>query len=217
MKKRFIAAIALVAAVVGLSFIPTVRNFTGMVFLQATEKTELRVSADTLYLNGTITSKTPQQLISVFEENPGISTVVMQNVPGSIDDDANLEASRWLAAKGLTFVLEPTSEIASGGTDMFLAGKVRLVSPRARIGVHAWGGDKSATSYPDDAAEHRPYIDYYMSLGWSEQEAKDFYFFTIRSAPDTGMHWMTPDEITKYRVATEIVDTTSIGGTQSDD
>lgn len=215
MKKWLIALVAVAAVFVGLLFIPAVRNFAEMAFLQATEKTELRVSADTLYMNGTITSKTPQQLISIFEEHSGISTVVMQNVPGSIDDDANLEASRWLAAKGLTFVLEPTSEIASGGTDMFLAGKVRLVSPSAKIGVHAWGGEKSATAYPDDSPEHLPYIDYYKSLGWTEQEAKDFYFFTIRSAPDTGMHWMTPAEITKYRIATKVVNDKQVATSSS--
>lgn len=203
MKRWFIAFAAVAAVLIGLLPIPVVRSVAEVVLLQATAKTELQVSEDTLYMNGTVTSKTPQQLIDVFEQHPGISTVVMQNVPGSIDDDANLKASRWLAAKGLTFRLEPTSEISSGGTDMFLAGKIRIVSPGAKIGVHAWRGVKPATAYPDDSPEHLPYINYYKSLGWTEQEAKDFYFFTIRSAPDTDIHWMTPAEITKYRVATQ--------------
>lgn len=204
MKKWIVVVLVGLGLLVGLYSVPVVRLWVENAVLQMTESTELRVDGDTLYMNGTITSATPQQLKDTFSEHPGISTLVMQQVAGSIDDDANLEASRWLAKKQLTFRLEPSSEIASGGTDMFLAGKERFVADGARVGVHAWGGDKTASDYPEDAAEHKPYISYYMSLGWPRAAAEKFYFFTIKSALANGMHWMTNEELLQYGVATSI-------------
>jgi hypothetical protein len=33
----------------------------------------------------------------------------------------------------------------------------------------------------------------------SQQEAEDFYYFTIYAAPHNDVHWMTEDELVKYK------------------
>lgn len=65
------------------------------------------------------------------------------------------------------------------------------------IGVHSWateddnGNPISATDYPVGHVEHLPYINYYVDVVFTQQEAEDFYYFTINAAAPENMHYMT--------------------------
>ncbi len=80
-------------------------------------------------------------------------------------------------------------EIASGGVDLFLASVKRTIGKNVKIGVHSWDEDGSqATDYPRESKEHQKY-----------KEAEDFYYFTINSATAEGIHYMTEEEMNKYK------------------
>jgi len=67
--------------------------------------------------------------------------------------------------------------------------------------VHSWSdGVNEATDFPVGDVNHLPYIDYYTSVGFSQQEAEDFYYFTINAAPAADIHWMTESEISEYGI-----------------
>ena len=149
-------------------------------FLNLILTTQLEVNGDTLYMNGTINSKTPNQIKEIFEENPDIEMIVMEDVPGSIDDDANLEIATWISKQDIHIHLNSDSEIASGGTDFFLAGSKRTIDDGAMIGVHSWSdGDREASELSKDDSAHQPYIDYYIDVGFTSEDADNFNFFTI--------------------------------------
>lgn len=94
-------------------------------------------------------------------------------------------------------------DIASGGVDFFLAGIQRIKGANSRIGVHSWTGDgEKATDFPEGHEYHLPYIDYYVSVGFTQQQAKDFYYSTINAAPASDIHWMTDEEIKRYKILT---------------
>jgi len=57
--------------------------------------------------------------------------------------------------------------------------------------------------FPKSSDEHRANIKYYEDLGYSAEWAKDFYFFTIYAAPANNIHWMTEEEISKYKIFTD--------------
>ena len=176
-----------------------------IIWLNMTTQTHLRVENNTLFMSGLINSKTPQQLIDVFEQHPNIAIVVMEEVDGSADDTANLKAATWISKKDLTFILYPDSLIASGGTDFFLAGKDRMVAPGAKVGVHSWqAGDITATDVPAGDILHQPYIDYYIAIGWTQEQAEKFYYFTINAAPADDIFWMTPEQIQEYDISTMV-------------
>ena len=89
--------------------------------------------------------------------------------------------------------------VASGGTDMFLAGTKRGVHPTARLGVHSWSdGEKGGDQYPEDHPDHKKYLEYYKEM----KIPTDFYWYTLKAAPAEGIHWMTPSEIEKYQIIT---------------
>lgn len=192
--KKFLIAFAFTIAIV----------FVYVQVVGSDEATIFKVKNNVLYMDGLITSDTPQQLVEVFKNNPNITQLVMQTVEGSMDDEANLQAATWISKKQLTFILKSDSLIASGGTDFFLAGKIRIIKKGAKIGVHSWAGDNEvATDFPVGHAYHQPYIDYYIAIGWSDDAAKKFYYFTINAAPADSIYWMTEKELKDYSIVSK--------------
>ena len=104
---------------------------------------------------------------------------------------------------GFDTELLSTSNIASGGVDFFLAGNRRTVASGAIIGVHSWGTDGEngvvAAQLPRDHPDHRPYIEFYQHI--KQFEATEFYFFTLNAASAEDIHNMTPEEITRWKMA----------------
>ncbi len=69
------------------------------------------------------------------------------------------------------------------------------------IGVHSWSdGANEATDFPRDSEVHLFFIDYYQDIGMTEQEAEEFYFFTINAASADDIHWMTDNEIARFQI-----------------
>ena len=170
------------------------------------EKVSFRVSAslDTAIMNGVIDEQAIDSFKDLQKKYPNLTTIVMEDVPGSADDEANLRLSRMIYDAKLNTHLPEDGHVASGGTDFFLAGRRRTSENSAKIGVHSWSdGDKQAIDYPRDSPEHQKYFDYYTYIGKTLQEAKDFYFFTIDVAPANKIHYMTSVEIKKYKVLTD--------------
>ncbi|MEM7456469.1 MAG: hypothetical protein AAF456_19140 [Planctomycetota bacterium] len=155
------------------------------------------VDGDVAMMNGVINSNTPAAVLQLIHEHPEIGTIQMENVPGSVDDEANLRASRYVRKFGFNTLITADSSIASGGTDFFLAGRNRSVEHGARIGIHSWGGvGVSGAEVPRNDPQHRLYLDYYEEMGIPAE----FYWRTLEAAPVSGIHWMTEDEIQRFGV-----------------
>lgn len=154
----------------------------------------------TVIMNGTIGGRTENQFDKLIKDHPNVNTLILENCPGSKNDDENLRVSKKIYDYKINTMLRSDSEIASGAVDLFLAGNKRSYEPGAKVGVHSWSGQgKEATDFPEDHEEHKKYINYYKSVGMTDQEAKDFYFFTINSASAKDIHWMTPEELELYQ------------------
>ncbi|WP_170419028.1 alpha/beta hydrolase [Ruegeria atlantica] len=154
---------------------------------------------DEIIVSGAIDHTT----LSAFEEitaaNPGIKTLVLQNIEGSVDDDANVVFSRVVRAEGFDTVVPSDGLVASGGTDLFLAGNRRTLEPGACVGVHSWGGGGYvAANLPEDHPEHDRYLNYFEDIGVDPA----FYWFTLDAAPEDGMHWMSAEEANRFNLAT---------------
>lgn len=158
-----------------------------------------QIGKDTIYMKGVIYSNTLDDIQEVLEANPDITTLVMEDVPGSIDDEINLMASLEIRKHNINTYIPKDGMVASGGTDMFLAGKKRAVHFTARLGVHSWAGiDSVALDYPRNHIEHKKYLDYYSEM----DIPTDFYWYTLEAASADDIHWMSPEEIKKYEIVT---------------
>lgn len=149
---------------------------------------------------GVINSSTPEDVRELIRDHPEVTTIVMVDVPGSIDDEANLEASLLVREAGLNTHLNADGAVASGGVDFYLAGVERTFEPGASFGVHSWadGAGTEGKDVPRDDPQHLLYLDYYDQVGI----AKEFYWFTLEAAPADGIYIMTPEDLATYGFST---------------
>ena len=154
-----------------------------------------------MIMTGYIDETVILKLLRVVTKNPDITTIIMQDVCGSEDSVATIEAARMVRLLGLNTVVAADSYIASGGTDFFLAGVNRKVESGAMIGVHAWGGEgyEDAAKLPKNHPDHEIFLDYYEDIGIPT----DFYWYTLLAAPAEDIHWMTLKEQKKFKVFTQ--------------
>lgn len=201
-KANIIILGVMVVIIVALIFNPQLKMIAYSVFINSIKVTEFNVDGDKLYMNGEINSKTPKQLKEIITENPKIKTIVMLEVPGSNDDEANFPMARWVREHGLNTHLAKDSMVASGGTDFFLAGYKRTMEDGAKIGVHSWldvGTGKEAKDIPKEHPDHEMNRKYIEDMLLRD----DFYWYTIYSAPADDIYFMTNEEILKYNLVTE--------------
>jgi len=168
------------------------------------------VEGDRIIAVGEIDGTSLDKFEDLVDINPELTTLVLKHVGGSVDDEANVEFSRFVRDLGFTTVVPVDGLVASGGTDLFLAGATRVIENGACVGVHSWAADDfTATDLPYTSGEHDRYLDYYDDIGID----LDFYWFTIEAAPATGMHWMNAMEVGQYDVATTSVTSLSAAPT----
>ncbi|MEL6642022.1 MAG: hypothetical protein AAFP98_12055, partial [Pseudomonadota bacterium] len=161
MKKILGIGLALVALLTGCVLSGGAQT-AQVLLLNMVETTEFTPDGELLFMNGEINTKTRNQFDAVIADNPGITTLVACEVPGSLDDDTMIPLSYRVRELGLATYLTADSMVASGGTDLFLAGTARLMEAGAEIGVHSWSdGTNDAADFPKTAPEHeanRKYI-----------------------------------------------------------
>lgn len=156
---------------------------------------------DKLVMTGAIMDSTPGRLEAALSANSGVREIIMKYVPGSDGDDGWTETARLVRHHQLTTTVPADGMIASGGTDLFLAGVNRKIEHGACIGIHAWDDDElpqgmTALDLPADHEEHQIYLEYYKSIGIDPA----FYWYTLEIADAQSMHWMHRDEFYDFQI-----------------
>ncbi|WP_104026819.1 hypothetical protein [Vibrio jasicida] len=155
------------------------------------------VKGDIAELQGVICQGSPKAFEQMMAKHSNVKQLKFISIDGSVDDESNLELAYQVRAKQLDSHIASSGQIASGGTDLFLAGVNRTIESGATIGVHSWATeDQVATDFPVGHKYHQPYIDYYKKIGLPDPEG--FYYFTINAASAQNIHNMSEQEITKY-------------------
>jgi len=174
-----------------------------VIALNQVETTDFEVRGNELWMNGEINSRTHQQFTEIMNQNPQVTTLVEQVVPGSLDDDTMIEMAYDVRRRGLNTRLVASSAVDSGGVDLFLAGVRRTMAAGAHVGVHSWSdGLRDGADYPPDAPEHQQNRVYVEDMLGSDE----FYWFTLYAAPSDGIHSMTVEEILEFGLVTAPID-----------
>lgn len=159
-----------------------------------------KVRGEEAYVNGVLGKKAHKAFLEMVETYPKVKTLVLQQVPGSINDDWNVKTCLEVRKRGLNTAVEANSIIESGGVDLFIAGVERYGEEGAQIGVHSWRTlTKDGIEFPSDHKEHDVFYDYFKAI----DRDTSFYWFTLRVAPADSMHYMTKEEIDRYDLVTE--------------
>lgn len=159
------------------------------------------IDEETVEMEGEISSSTLADFNELLAAYPNIARIEIIECGGSSNDEINLKVSKKVHDSGIHTHLLDDGMIASGGVDFFLAGVKRTIGQHTQIGVHSWSdGQREAKDFPVDHRNHQPYIQYYLSIGFTKKQAEQFYYFTINAAPAESMHWMTENEIEQYNM-----------------
>lgn len=155
---------------------------------------------EALRLSGVIDARALSAFDVAIDTHPGTTRLIFDFVPGSMDDESNLELARRVRARGLETYVPGDGLVASGGTDLFLAGTARQLAPGACVGVHTWGDETVGIGleFPKDDPVHQPYLDYYAEIGIDAA----FYWFTLEAAGPDESHWMTAAELAEHGMTT---------------
>ena len=169
------------------------------------QSAQFNVVGTQAFMNGVIDGQTPARVQNLIINNPGVTEIVLQQCPGSADDDSNIAAARLVRAAGLNTRTEPSSFIASGAVDFFLAGVQRTADPASQVHVHTWvGGDGTlGRDLARNDCQHALFVAYYQQMGLADPEG--FYFYTLQfgQAPDgLPTHNMTAQERAQYGIST---------------
>ncbi|EAS40721.1 hypothetical protein [Photobacterium profundum] len=207
-KLTFITIAAISSLLVGCnSSSSTVRPQLDQVFrsicaipMQGDTPLMFTVEEDTAKVSGVVCDGSPAAFSKMLAAHTNLKVLSLVNIDGSADDNANLQLGRLIRKSKMTTSIGEAGHIASGGTDLFLAGTKRKWTEGARIGVHSWSdGVNDGSNYPISSPEHKPYLDYYKEMGIPVS----FYWFTLNAASASEMHYMTNDEIKQYGMVTE--------------
>ncbi len=138
------------------------------------------IDRSTVEMIGTVDSATPRQFARMLAAHPALTTIIMRDCPGSIDEAANLALARALRRAGLSTHVPADGSVRSGAVELWMAGAQRTAAPGAEFGVHSWRDEtgREARDYAMSDPVHREYLDYYREMGMDDARARQFYALT---------------------------------------
>lgn len=176
----------------------------------AYEDVTVQKNGKTLDVTGVIDADTVETISVALADSPEITTLRLVNVPGSADDEASLNALVALVKDNNLATRVPANGlVASGGTDMAVMSKNRVIEKGACVGVHSWAignlfGFDSGADLPRSDEAHDLYLDFYETVN----VPASFYWFTLEAASPEGMHWMSAKEINRFNLSKVRLDET---------
>jgi hypothetical protein len=168
---------------------------------------EVRMDGDNILLNGWIGLQTYAQLRDIQALSSEPKTVVFEKVDGTFSYSATAYTGRLIRDSGWSTYARHDSEVFSGGVDLFLSGRRRIVERGADFGVHpgcCYAG-REGGELPDDHRYHRQLVDYSNEMLGTPAGA-DFHRFTDQVVPHDKFRLMADEDLLQWGVATEIVE-----------
>jgi hypothetical protein len=162
-----------------------------------------------LHMNGSIFPQTVSHFHAATLGKSQLKTLVLHDIPGSVDDDAALRLYRAIRQRGLNTHVPADGVVSSGGVDLFCAGVHRTAESGSLLLVHPWEDDRlgRGDQVPLSNPIHDFYRNYYAEMGIG----KGFYELTLFAPPTTGlrgktgysdMYNLTTSDRVRFRIVT---------------
>lgn len=145
---------------------------------------------------GPTDSASPDQFDAMLRDFPALRQIDMLEAPGTSNDIANLAVGRRIRAAGIATHVPHGGSVRSGAVELFLAGATRTMADSAQFAVHSWldNHGREADDFAPDHPAHRLYLDYYVEMGMTEVQAREFYAMT-NSVPHESALWLGASEM----------------------
>lgn len=171
----------------------------GLVWMASSGAASFRVDGTRLIVSGTLTLSSTERIDSLIEQNPGITTIVLEDIDRDSDSTPIVQKGALIRVLGLDTELAPGVTLAGDAVYLFLAGVERRMGEGAELLVSDWQTPVGpASALPADHPAHterRRYVD--AMLG-----GPGFYGFMINAAPVGEGHRVGPSEVAEYGLVT---------------
>lgn len=165
------------------------------------------VVGSSAYVDGVSDGRSEGAVRALLRDHPQVDRLIFRDMPGTRDVTSNDRLARSIRNAGLTTQLTPSSRIASGAVDLFIAGETRIGACGAMVGVHAWGTDgydaqdvkAGAMTWDTHRATSRRFL---SDMGINP----DFYDFRTDAAGSDDIHWMSAAEQNQWGLTTQPLD-----------
>ncbi len=157
---------------------------------------EVKNNGTVARLYGQIDDTIELKTVQLLQDHPNLKTVELVYVPGSHHDENNHKAWRILRAMWINTLIKRFGFVASGGTDLLMAGKERVIKDWAQIWVHAWTSPTNPESWTLSTTHsaHNEYVSYFQDM-WIDT---NLYRWTLQNTRPESIHWLTQQELTNY-------------------
>ncbi len=163
---------------------------------------QFKVDGDSAIVSGDLGTQSYIQVQNLINDYPNVNTLVLQDISGSVNDDINLYTGRLIRNAEMTTLVPADGAIYSGGVDLFVAGYKRIYTKGGKVGVHSWCcvNGKAADELSKDDPAHGAQLAFVSEM-LGKELGPDFYFFTLKAAPQDSFHVMTQAELDKYLIS----------------
>jgi len=150
--------------------------------------------------DGTIDAESQANLEEMLELYSSVEEIQFENVTGIGTSTNAFAMADLIRSNNINTSVTESGEISQLATYVFLGGEKRTRQGNGKIGVSSWltNDGTEASSLDEDNAAHEPYIEFLMTKGFSESDAKAFYFFTLNAASSSGNYFLNTDEIQNF-------------------
>ncbi|MGH1492313.1 MAG: hypothetical protein ACRBK7_23485 [Acidimicrobiales bacterium] len=154
------------------------------------------VNGNEATVRGSLGIRAFQQVEYLVAEHPEVDTLILADIPGSLNDEVNVNTGRLVRKAGYTTHVPADGEIYSGGVDLFASGAQRAAEEGSVVGVHSWccaDSGEAADELSQTDPAHDDQLAYFTEmLGAALGPA--FYFFTLQASPFDKTEDMTAAE-----------------------
>jgi hypothetical protein len=165
----------------------------GLMLFAGSGATTFRVVGSELQISGVLNGASPERFESLLDENRGITTIVLGDVAGTTDITATIALGYRVASLQLNTAVGEGANVQGDAVLLFLSGRIREIRPGGRLTLRDWGG----SALPRTASDHEERRHYVEEILGDDA----FYWFTVETIGDQGVHQISPAEIERYRLA----------------
>lgn len=148
---------------------------------------------------GATDASSPSAFKQMMSAWPEIEVLEFVDASGTTNDIANLKLGRAIRSAGISTYIPPGGSARSGAVELFLAGTRRSIAKDTWFAVHSWRDEagREPRDFAPDAPENRLYLDYYVQMGMSIEDARAFYAMT-NSVPHNDALWIKGAEMGRW-------------------
>lgn len=128
-------------------------------------KLHFAIDRSKLYIGWVLDTSLVCHLAYILDKNPEIRTLVLTNIPDSVDLTQTRKAARFLRSKWITTILSPGAVVRNGGVDLFLWGVRRQLSDDSDFTMTYQIGDTDLATLDMSNPAHVSHLDFYATLG----------------------------------------------------